>query len=96
MQIPPDLLVHSAIATSVTPVDGEPGVYVVEVLFDGTPEVFHIELEGLKSSFIVRERSYYQYCLRSPTLKGIVALMRKWHRGEHRALPVDLADVDFV
>jgi len=96
LKIPPELLVHSAIVTEVTPVEGEPGVYVVNILFDGAREVFHIELEGSKSSFKVREHSYYQYCLRSPTLKGIVALMREWHRGEQRALPVDLAGVDFV
>lgn len=96
MKIPPQLVVRSAIATSVAPVDCEPGVYRVEVMLDGVREVFHIELEGEKSSFTVRERSFGQYCLRSPTLKGIIALMREWHSGHHRDLPADLADVDFV
>jgi len=96
MKIPPELLVHEAIVTGIAPVEGEPGVYVVDVLFDGIHEVFHIELDGLKSSFNVQEDIYYRYCLRSPTLKGIVALMRQWHRGEYRDLPVNLVDVDFV
>jgi hypothetical protein len=47
-------------------------------------------------SFKVRERVFYAYRQRCPTLKGIAPLMREWHRGERRALPVDLADVDFV
>jgi hypothetical protein len=42
MRIPPELVIHSAIATGITSVEGEPGVYVVNVLFDGVPEVFHV------------------------------------------------------
>jgi hypothetical protein len=97
MKIPPELLVHSVIAIGITPVEGEPGTYVVNILFDGSPEVFHIELEGpTRSSFNVREKIFDDCCMRSPTLKGIFALMRKWHRGERFELPVDLANVDFV
>lgn len=97
MRIPRHLLVHSAIATEVTPEQGLPGAYVVRVLFDGTPEVFHIELDGpSKSDFHVRERSFSSYSMRCGALKGIVALMRRWHRGERFELPIDLAKVDFV
>src|SRR5689334_5913898 len=96
MKIPTHLLVRSAIATAVTSVEHEAGVYVVEILFDGVREVFHIELEGKASSFNVREGSYYKYCQRCPDLKGIVALMRQIHRGERFDFPVDLAHVDFV
>ncbi len=34
--------------------------------------------------------------MRCGALKGIVALMRRWHRGERFELPIDLAKVDFV
>jgi hypothetical protein len=93
MEIPPEQLIREAIVTRITPVEGERGLYRVDIEFDGKPEVFHIELEGAKSSFIVRERVYYKYCMRSMTLKGIVPLMRQWHRGEYRSLPVELGDV---
>jgi hypothetical protein len=97
MKIPPDLVIRSAIATGITLVEGERGVYVVNVLLDGAPEVFHIELEGpTKSSFHVREHSFGKYIMYCFPLKGIIALMRKWHRGERPELPVDLATVDFI
>jgi hypothetical protein len=96
MKIPAEQFVRSAIVSGIQAADGEPGVYVVHALFDGTPEVFHIELEGpTKSSFHVREHSYHVYRRRCPTMKGIVPLMRKWHRGERLELPVDLANVHF-
>ena len=96
MKIPPELQVRKAIATEITQLEGEPGVYVVNILFDGTPEVFHVELEGLKSSFNVRERTYFGYRMRTLSLKGLIPLMREWHRGERRELPVDLAHVRWV
>lgn len=96
MDIPPELVINKAICTGIEQPEGEPGVYVVSILFDGSPEIFHIELEGQRSSYNVREKIYYKYVMRSVSLKGLVALMREWHRGKRRALPVDLADVDFI
>jgi len=96
MFVPENQLVKIAIVAAISPIEGEPGAYVVDMFFDGVPEVFHIDLEGQKTSFKVRERSFYAYQQRCPTLKGLYALMREWHRGEQRALPVDLAGVDFV
>jgi hypothetical protein len=96
MTLPEDYVVKVAIVTEIVTVKGEPGVYAVRMLFDGVPEVFHIELEGKKTSFKVREHSFYVYQKQCPTLKGLYALMRKWHRGERRELPVDLAGVDFI
>jgi hypothetical protein len=93
MKIPPELVVHEAICTGITQVEGEPGVYIVNILFDGTPEVFHIELEGLRTSFNVREGIFYKYTMRCYPMKGLIPLMRQWHRGERRELPVDLAEV---
>jgi hypothetical protein len=96
MKIPRHLWIHSAIATEITLIEGVSGAYAVHVLLDGTPEVFHIELEGpSRSSFHVREKSFSRYTTRCGALKGIIALMRKWHRGERFELPIDLAKVDF-
>jgi hypothetical protein len=96
MFVPADQLVKVAIVSGIAPVAGQRGEYVVNVIFDGAPEVFHVELEGPKTSFKVQEHKYYEYCMRCRSLKGLVALMRKWHRGERPELPVDLATVDFV
>jgi hypothetical protein len=96
MIIPPELEIHDAICTGIEQVEGEPGVYVVNILFDGVSEVFHIELEGLDTSFKVREGVYYKYTMRCYSLKGLTPLMRQWHRGERRELPVDLAEVRWV
>jgi hypothetical protein len=96
MKIPPELRVRHAIVTGIDEVEGEPGVYVVNILFDGVAEVFHIELEGLETSFKVREKIYSRYSWRCLALKGFVPLMRQWHRGERRELPVDLAEVRWV
>jgi hypothetical protein len=93
MKIPPELRVRHAIVTGIDEVEGEPGVYVVNILFDGVAEVFHIELEGLKSTFNVREDIYYKYKMRCFNMRGLVPLMREWHSGERRELPVDLAEV---
>jgi hypothetical protein len=96
MIIPPELRIRSAIVTGIAQIDGEPGVYAVNILLDGVAELFHIELEGLKSSFNVRENIYYKYSMRCFNLKGLVPLMREWHSGERRELPVDLADVHWT
>ena len=93
MKIPRELLVRDAIVTGIEEAAGEHGVYVVSILFDGAPEVFHIELEGARTSFKVREGVFYKYNIRCRNLKGLIPLMRQWHRGERRALPVDLAEV---
>jgi hypothetical protein len=93
MIIPPELVVREAICTGITQVDGEPGVYVVNIVFSGVPEVFHIKLNDARISFKVRERVFSRYYVRCHALKGIVPLMRQWHRGERRELPVDLAEV---
>lgn len=61
MKIPPELQVRDAIATDITQIVGEPGVYAVRILFDGEPAVFHVELEGKRTSFKVREHIYHEY-----------------------------------
>jgi hypothetical protein len=96
MKFPPELEIREAICTGITQVEGEPGVYVVNVLFDGVPETFHIELEGKETSFKARESAYYGYTMRCYNLKGLGPLMRQWHRGERRELPVDLAEVHWT
>ena len=95
MIIRPELKIHDAIVTEIAEVDGERGVYAVDVLLDGVYQRFHVELEGLKSTFNVREDIYYKYTIRCFNLKGLVPLMREWHSGERRDLPVDLAEVDW-
>ncbi len=93
MIIPPELIVREAICTGITRVEGEHGLYVVNILFDGFPETFHIELDSERSSYNVREKVYYKYTMYCRSLKGLIPLMRQWHRGERRELPVDLAEV---
>lgn len=95
MIIPPELRIHDAIVTGITEVVGERGVYAVDIRLDGVDERFHIELEGRKSTFNVREDIYYKYSIRCFNLKGLVPLMREWHSGERRDLPVNLAEVEW-
>ncbi len=93
MIIPPELVVREAICTGISQLEGEPGVYVVNILFDGAPAIFHIELDGERTSYNVREKIYYKYTMYCRNLKGLIPLLRQWHRGERRELPVDLAEV---
>ena len=95
MYIPASEIVREAVVVAITP--EEYGHYVVRIRFDGSEELFHIELDGLKASFSAQERRLFSdYFRRCPTLKGLVPLMRRWHRGVHERLPIDLARVDFV
>ena len=93
MKIPPELEIHDAICTEITQVAGERGAYIVNILFDGIPEVFHIELDRPDTSFKVTEKIYGTYKMRCYPLKGLIPLMRQWHRGERRELPVDPGEV---
>jgi hypothetical protein len=95
MKFPPELEIREAICTGITQIGGEPGVYAVDIVLDGVHELFHVELEGLTSTFNVREDIYYKYKIRCFNLKGFVPLMREWHSGQRRDLPVNLAEVDW-
>lgn len=96
MKIPPELVIRSAVCTGIMQIEGKLGAYAVSILFDGTPEVFHIELDGPETSFKAMERVYGEYRTRCYPLKGLIPLMRQWHRGERRELPVDLAEVHWT
>jgi hypothetical protein len=87
--------ISNATIVGITQIDGEHGVYVVDIIFDGVPQVIHVELEGSKTSFKVRERIFAEYRVRCPDLRWFPRLMRAWHRGERCELPVNLATVPF-
>ncbi len=93
MKIPPELEIHKAICTEIAQAECDCRTYTVSILFDGIPEVFHIEMDGPETSFRVMEKVYGTYRMRCYPLKGLIPLMRQWHRGERRGLPVDLAEV---
>lgn len=97
MKIPPDEVVRKVIVTAIEQLEGEPGVYRVEMEFDGVHESFVIEIDRPRQFFAVRGRDrwwlFEDYASRSLSMKAISVLMGTWHRGQRRTLPVDLADV---
>ncbi len=95
MDIPPNQRIQHAVVVAIRQVECEHGVYTVNVLLDGVPEVFHVELGGGIDTFRVRERTYFGYKIRCLSMTRLAPLMRKWHSGERSELPVDLADVDW-
>jgi hypothetical protein len=75
---------------------GEPGVYRVDFVFDGVPEVFIIIINGPDRFFAVRDwnrwRRFEDYAARAPAMKAISILMQFWHKGQRPRFPVNLAD----
>ena len=97
MEIPSHMVVREAIVSAIEQENGEPGVYRVEMVFDGAREVFIIEIDRPDRFFAVRGvdrwRIFEDYASRCYAMKAISVLMGQWHRGQRRELPVNLASV---